>query len=61
MTILQRKNCWTCCDACRVKWSKLEPPTQYAHMTIRQVQGQTVTRFVCDNCLESVKANNVIE
>ena len=48
---LQRKNCWTACDNCKKKWNDIEPATEHVHMTIRTVQGQTVTRFICDACL----------
>lgn len=56
---LQRRNCWSCCDRCKKKWSAIE--TTNVHMTVRMVQGQSVTRFVCDTCLPDVKKENNVE
>ena len=46
--MLNRRNCWTYCDDCRSKWSATG--TVHVSMKVREVQGVTVTRFLCDEC-----------
>lgn len=51
---LRKKNCWTACDHCKSKWSDIQPPTKSVHMVVRDVQRQTLTRFICDHCANDV-------
>lgn len=53
---LQRRNCWVCCNNCKVRWADLE--TEFVHMTIKQVNGTSATRFICDECLEQHESSN---
>lgn len=48
--VLNRRNCWMCCDDCKKRWSDVEPATEMVHMKIRKVSGKQVQRFICDNC-----------
>lgn len=60
-TVLVRRNCWTYCHECRVKWSQMQPATINVHRIELVINGSTATRFCCDACLPVVeeKANLV--
>lgn len=53
---LNKRKCWSSCDDCQTVWSEMEPLTENVHMIIKPVQGESLTRFICDNCLTQHKS-----
>lgn len=49
---LKSKNCWSYCNGCKKKWADIE--TKFAHMTIKNIDGETATRFLCDQCADEL-------
>lgn len=59
MPNLMQKTCWMKCANCRAKWN--DTKTVFVHMIIQVVNKISVTKFICDDCLDEAKEQKAFD
>lgn len=56
---LSRVKCWRKCLKCNNLWHKVK--TAFVHRVVFKEGRKRITKYVCDNCIESLNQDNPIK